>query len=452
MQVRGISPNKEKQLMIFKHDQNGKIVVYTEANGYKKLKKEEYQNIRKNPISSDYLLLRKNSKDPDLKNLSMKDQLAAILIENEILKLLTNGRINLCKTASVPKTALHLFYSFKPPVPEKITEQETDFFESCKTGTFRYCKKQYKGKGYKYDFCSEYPSIMRSQSMQFPIGKGELKSLTNTDIMDWKYYKYGIYRVKIANIDKRLLVENSKNYYTHIDINRALELKYDVELIVDDKPNALLYEGKLINGAKLFKEFIDYLFEFKNAKFGCVKKYINCLWGTLCQTDIFTVNTKESPTIKEGKTVLTMLPVGNGEDIEGFMMDVCNKEHLYENDYARIKPFLAAKARYNISKVIEKNVDNLVYSHTDSVILTEEIKDVKLGSNIGDLKFEEYAENIEVKNKNTVIGFTKTQKDLITTLNKELEMADDYRPTTIKYTKDVKMSTKFKTASIELFE
>ena len=452
MQVKGISPNEEKQLMIFKHNQNGKIVVYTEVDGYEKKEKKEYQKIRNNPISSDYLLLRKNTKDPDLKNLSMKDQLTAILIENEILKLLTNGRINLFKTASVPKTALHLFYSFKPPVPEKIIEQETDFLESCKTGAFRYCKKQYKGKGYKYDFCSEYPSIMKSQSMQFPIGQGELKSLTDADIKDWKYYKYGIYRVKITNIDRRLLVENNDNYYTHIDINRALELKYDVELIIDDKPNALLYEGKLINGAKLFKEFIDYLFEFKNAKFSCVKKYINCLWGVLCQTDKFTVNTKKSPMIKEGKTVLTMLPIGNGEDIDGFMMDVCDRKHLYENDYARIKPFITAKARYNISKVIEKNIDNLVYSHTDSVILTEEIKDVKLGSNIGDLKFEEYAENIEVKNKNITTGFTKKQNNLIATLNKELEMADDYKATTTKYTKDIKMSSKFKTASVELFK
>ena len=450
MQVKRISPYEEKQLMIFKHIQNNKVKVYTQANGYATIEKNEYDQIRDNPRSKDYILLKKN--DRELKSLCMKDQMKAILIENEILKTVTDGKINLLKTANVSKTALHLFYSFKPPVPDKITEFEVNFIEDCKNGAFRYSKK-YKGKAYKYDFCSEYPSIMRSQHMNFPIKEGELKTITKEDIKDWKYYKYGIYRVKINNIDKRLLIENKKNVYTHIDINRALELKYDVQLIEDGEPNMLSYEDKLINGAKLFKEFVDYLYAFKNAKFGCVKKYINCLWGSLCQKDVYTVDTTENSTIHEGKTVLMMCPIGNGCDVKGFMIDTCVKGKLYENDYARIKPFLVAKARYNISKVVEKNLDSLVYSHTDSVILTEEIKDIKLGSEIGSLKFEEYSDNIEVVNSNTVKGFTKKEINIFDVLKMELENAKLYNPEPSTIAKpEVSNTGQFKKVSNKLFD
>jgi len=422
MDVKGISPDEEKQIAIFKFDDKGKIKTYTHIDQYKTITNEQYQQLRKNPRSSTHLLLRKNDKDENFKLLSMKDQMIAFDIEAKILKIITNGKINLYKTVSIAKTGLLLFYSTKPPIPEKIQDFEGTIFESCFLGALIF-GIPYKGKSYKYDFCSHYPAIMKLKSMQFPIGVGKLVKLNSEDVSKMKYFKYGIYHVKITGIDYRLLKENKKNYYTHIDINRALELNYKVELIEDDKPNALLYEGKLINGHKLFSEYIDYLFKFKNQGFHCIKRYINCLWGMLSQIDILTINTKSSPIINENKEILTFLPVGPVDNVSHLLVDICKPSKRYETDFARIKPFLVAKGRYVISKVIEKNLDNVVYVHTDSVILTKPIKDVKLGSNIGELKFEEFVEECEIINGNTKKGFTYNKEQIITKLNKQLELA-----------------------------
>jgi len=264
--------------------------------------------------------------------------------------------------------------------------------------------------------------------MQFPVGCGKLETLTKKDLKS--YYSYGIYHVKITGFDVRLMRENYSNYYTHIDINRALELKYNVELIEDGQPNALTYAGKLINGHKLFAKFIDYLFEFKNMKFYRIKKYINALWGALCQGDNFAIDTKKSEVtvIRDDKEILEIMPIGSATELTSYKINVTNMNKRYETDFARIKPFLAAKARYNISKVIEKNLDTVVYSHTDSVILTEPIKDVNTGDNIGDLKFEEYSECCEIFNANKKTGFTKSTDDIFTKLARDEILANKLFP------------------------
>ena len=90
--------------------------------------------------------------------------------------------------------------------------------------------------------------------MQWPIDEGELVTITQTEYKTMKYFKYGLYHVKIHDVDYRLLKLNSKNWYTHTDLNRALELKYTLEMIEDGKPNGLLYK-KFVNGAKLFRPY-----------------------------------------------------------------------------------------------------------------------------------------------------------------------------------------------------
>jgi hypothetical protein len=69
----------------------------------------------------------------------------------------------------------------------------------------------------------------------------------------------------------------------------------------------------------------------------------------------------------------------------------------YEYDFARILPFLVAKGRYMTSKIIEKQVDSVRWVHTDGFIMSEPI-DYKLGSDIGDLKYEGKAKKCIIKN------------------------------------------------------
>jgi hypothetical protein len=71
--------------------------------------------------------------------------------------------------------------------------------------------------------------------------------------------------------------------------------------------------------------------------------------------------------------------------------------------FARMKPFILAKGRYMISKVIEKNLDkNIVHCHTDGLVMERKISmegtKAKLGAELGDLKYCGYDENCIIHN------------------------------------------------------
>jgi hypothetical protein len=60
----------------------------------------------------------------------------------------------------------------------------------------------------------------------------------------------------------------------------------------------------------------------------------------------------------------------------------------YRTGWARICPFLLAKGRTTISKLIEPYQDICIRTHTDSMNLITQPDDIVLGSKIGDLCFE----------------------------------------------------------------
>jgi len=60
--------------------------------------------------------------------------------------------------------------------------------------------------------------------------------------------------------------------------------------------------------------------------------------------------------------------------------------------WARIGPFLLAKGRTKISKLIEPYQDLCIRCHTDSMHLLEQPTDIKTGNNIGDLAFEDFVQ------------------------------------------------------------
>ena len=243
---------------------------------------------------------------------------------------------------------------------------------------------------------------MRSVHMQFPTGEGKLFTLDKSSFDELKYFKYGIYHVKIYNVDKRLLTYNTEHWYTHICLNRAIELKYKLELC-EHENNALSYEGQLTNGFKLFGGYIDYLFKFKKEGHSEVKEYLNRLWGGLCKINIMTTDSIKHSVIQNNVDLITIGLADIDSDV--LIMDTVIKDKFYLNSFARIKPFITAKARYMISKLIEKNIDNLVYCHTDSMVLKNKIhKSVKLGNDLGDLKSEGFCSNCIIDKCNGAIG------------------------------------------------
>jgi hypothetical protein len=106
-------------------------------------------------------------------------------------------RINLFRTGSTGKTALQLFYDtcpVKETDPDAICEKETKILQSA-TNEAMICGIKYKGKVYKYDVVSEYPSIMISRSLKIPFGGVVFSKMTNDEFKDLKFFKYGIYHL-----------------------------------------------------------------------------------------------------------------------------------------------------------------------------------------------------------------------------------------------------------------
>ena len=137
----------------------------------------------------------------------------------------------------------------------------------------------------------------------------------------------------------------------------------------------------MITGKKLFGPFIDYLFNFKKAGHREVKQILNALWGALSQTNVLTVNTDK---IRAGKEILTITPSNNGT----LTFETVIKEKFYESDFARIKPFMMSYGRTKTSNIILTNLDKVVRCHTDGIICTSEITNIKFGNDLGNLMYE----------------------------------------------------------------
>ncbi len=206
--IKGTS-NIEKQIAIYEIS-NDNVVNFYCANGYKTMSKEQLKEINSNPITSTHLMVKKESKDKKIRLLTMKEQYELFIKEANLLKELTNDKMNLFKTVSKTKTSIKLFYDSNPPTPEKILTDEMKILESCKAGAIIFGVKG-KTKAFKYDVVSQYPSVMRSDKIQFPINKPEYHTITQNEFKEMSFYRYGIYHVKIDNIDRRLLTENENN-------------------------------------------------------------------------------------------------------------------------------------------------------------------------------------------------------------------------------------------------
>ncbi|CAB4391451.1 unnamed protein product [Rhizophagus irregularis] len=101
--------------------------------------------------------------------------------------------------------------------------------------------------------------------------------------------KYGIYRVSIGShpADQkctRTFRYNPAGYYTHYDIQMAIDLGLYIELS-SESPNALIFEqNKLMSGHDIFHQWARYLTEIKHegGQVGTVAKHmLVSLWGRL---------------------------------------------------------------------------------------------------------------------------------------------------------------------------
>jgi len=197
--------------------------------------------------------------------LSLEESINYFISYADEIKQLTCGEINFYKTETVQNTALEYFYRLTGNKinTELIEQDESHWINQCSVGGIIYSDKEYVGNAYKYDYVSHYQAIMCDEHMTYPMKRGVFSRLTAEEFNNAKFLSIGIYRFKVhaTGINARIFRVNKFHYYTQIDFALALKLGFQMELIVDDIPNALIYSSdKCIKGHQVFGDYVSKLF------------------------------------------------------------------------------------------------------------------------------------------------------------------------------------------------
>ena len=134
-----------------------------------------------------------------------------------------------------------------------------------------------------------------------------------------------------------------------------------------------------------------------------VASYGRCPWRF--QPFIGTQNavlTSEEYTLPEDCILHYIRPCNFNEDRICFSYAL--RDHQYKTPYARQLPFLTARGRVMISKIMEPIVADVVRCHTDGIIFKNLSDALAFGNNLGSLKYEGYCENCIVTNCRKAIG------------------------------------------------
>ena len=330
-----------------------------------------------------------------------KDELITILSKrhkkykedsNQIKHILDISRFNNINKAIVYfayKKGLKEYFSQSEP----LTEIESEFIQKASKAGLIQCKTGAYQNVVNYDINSMYPYIMNIQYFKIPIKQGELKVFEELP----EIVPYGIYRVKITRPTKAhksffaFKKKINNYYYTSIDIVTAKQQGLNIELIQDEKPNALIYDNdSRINAHRLFKKFVDKFYNMKQSeeykKNKLIKRILNTLWGELCRKD-FVYNDKNNDIYEEG--------IEDGEKLK-----VTNTNFTY--NFARMKPFITAYGRQIMHKLLQDIPYDKVYRiHTDSILCDDSVK-LPISDKIGALKIE-YKSPLVIIHSNTEI-------------------------------------------------
>lgn len=377
------------------------------------LSKQKISAIKYDPHNSDHVIVKITNKNPDQSESAILKSEYKKFVENaNILKEKTNGEINLFKSGNnFGMVALDLFQKMNPHfLPEPILPDEAIWIENATCGPLVYAEK-YNGEAYKMDMVSNYGYIMKSKLFGVPVKRGKFVTLTQNEFKNKTFFEFGIYRVKIlSNTNPKQFRINKNNYYTHYDLSIALLNKYKMELIEDENPNALLYDGNSrITGNLIFEKFVNFLFKLKSEGVPYAKNILNILWGFFSERNEFRLihDNKSEFEVKKGKKI-TMIQQLNNE-LECFTLQ--DQTKMYKTNLARIKPFMIAAGRQLMAKILMPYIDSVKRIHTDGIITSKRLNftktkngaslaNIEEGNNIGNIRYEGYCEFIRIRNCN----------------------------------------------------
>lgn len=379
----------EKPIVIYGYDSEKRMFKCYNGTKYDYLTNDELLKHQKQHVKSPYLLIKLDKK------LGYETQYKEFIDHANQIKKKSLNVINLFKTGTVKTTALSLFERFNKNIvcPDPILPDEAEWINKASFAALMDAKVGYTGEAHKYDIRSHYPSLFLTSGFHLPVKRGKFQTISELpDIIS-----YGIYRVKIKNTKPMLFRSNNSNYYTHFDINRARDLKLKIQLIQDEKPNALVYDGDArISSPLLFKTYVEYLYGLKSQNIPFAKSILNTLWGALCQKMMCKSYYKDELVLKEDFDLMSMRLTPPTDTAHG-QCTYLRQEKTYLTDFARFCPFIIGKGRFVTSKMMEPFEANIIRVHTDGFMADKKL-DIKLGPNIGELKYEG-VKNIKIVNK-----------------------------------------------------
>ena len=276
---------------------------------------------------------------------------------------------------------------------DTISFKEAFFFEQCSNGGIISLDDTYKNKvidAYGYDFSAFYPNMLLKIILATKQGKRK-----KIKTIDYNNLRYGIYRVKITTDDqrfKKIFSFSRNNFYTHYSLKLAHKYKdifnINMELIIDDKYNALIYDDEnLVQSKEVFQTWFNFLSDLKQKfpKNKLIKHLMSSLWGHITQynrkffSDEDFADLDFSDITEDEKTEYKLLYIKRFVDeTQEFGVksryEMVPTEQPYLNNLARIKPFLVSYCRSYVADLIMKEniLDNVVRIHTDGIVLNKQ--------------------------------------------------------------------------------
>ena len=362
--------------------------------------------------SSEFLKKQKNCVFVDLiDRLGWEGTMKKYEEDNDALKDATSFahgyryQLNLKKALSFKDSILTLFMhsTFGMEEPAPIDGIEGKLLKWTQRGGLVFAHP-YTGVLYKYDWVSRYASVMMSTKC-IPMKPGAYCTITQAyvDALIEKKHtpKYGFYHCKvIASADgqiNKLFGWNRRQWYTHEDLELAIRLGLNID-VIGDKNNAYLYDRSSLKPLReIFGPYISYVFPLKQQYVPFAKSYLTMLWGTLQKyrkhTATFTTG---------GETEVS----ANWKELYFEKINDDSYKITYEDtvqpfvyNWGRIGTFLTSMARNKLGKFLLHHKDEVMYAHTDGFCLSKPLPDdFQFGNNMHDLKFEGKCENAVVKN------------------------------------------------------
>jgi hypothetical protein len=346
-------------------------------------KKDKYENLNKLPEKNEMPNFHIPSKtkqnfknnDEDLKKYSLqllkdREQIYNIC-EYDYFKFETkNGTLYHNHSSSIE--GFFNFYAKKQPsytAHKKIDKIENIWFNNCynaglmsvESGTFDNVKI--------VDFKRYYQYLMTREYLKIPLHFKEDISKYNAELKNLKIVPknimIGIYRVKITcdNTDFKKIFAFSKNHhYTHFSLKFCVEHKEEfninIDLIIDGKPNALVYHQNMCEPfKKVCYKWSDSLDDLK----------------LKCSKDNTIIKLLRDDFIKN----YTHISSGDINDDKEYFIDYIHPEGKYyklikkDDPYFynfRLKPFLTDLGRITMAEtMLQIGVSNVKRVYTDSI-------------------------------------------------------------------------------------